>query len=67
MFHSVSPPLQQGIRFLRRLDPDLQQLALRLACPEGEGAGVPRSAWLLIIDNLGGPGRRWCNNLVQVH
>ncbi len=44
MFHSVSPPLQQGLRFLRHLDPNLQQLALRLACPEGEGLGVPRSA-----------------------
>ena len=43
MLHPVSPPLQQGVRFLRLLDPDLQQLALRLACPKGEGPGVPRS------------------------
>jgi hypothetical protein len=35
MSHPVSPPLQQGIRFLRLLDPDLPQHALRLACPEG--------------------------------
>ena len=46
MFHSVSLPLQQGFRFLRHLDPDLQQLALRLACPKGEGPGVPRSTFL---------------------
>ena len=32
MFQPVSLSLQQGIRFLRHLDPDLQQHALRLAC-----------------------------------
>ena len=35
MLHSVSRPLPPDIRFLWLLDPDLQQLALRLACPEG--------------------------------
>jgi hypothetical protein len=29
MSHPVSPPLQQGLRFLRLLDPDLPQHALR--------------------------------------
>ena len=35
MFHSVSLQLQQDIRFLWHLDPDLQQHASRLACPRG--------------------------------
>ena len=53
MFHSVSLPLRQGIRFLKHLDPGLQQHALRLACPKGEGLGVPRSALLITMDDLG--------------
>ena len=43
MFQLIFPPLQRNIRFLRHDTPDLQQHALRLACPEGEGAGLPRS------------------------
>ncbi len=46
MSQPISPPLQRGIRFLQHHDPDLQQHALQLACPEGEGPGVPRSTFL---------------------
>ena len=41
----VSTPLQDSIRFFRPLSPYLQQHALRLACPEGEGTELPRSAY----------------------
>ena len=49
---SVSTPLQDGIRFFRHLAPYLPQHALRLACPKGEGMGLPRSAYLT-TDTLG--------------
>jgi hypothetical protein len=48
----VSIPLQNGFRFFHHLTPYLPQLALRLACPKGEGMGLPRSAYLT-TDTLG--------------
>ena len=50
----VSTPLQDSIRFFRHLTPYLQQHALRLACPEGKGMGLPRSAYKT-ADALGPP------------
>jgi hypothetical protein len=41
----VSTPLQSSIRFFRHLPPYLQQHALRLACPKGEGMELSRSAY----------------------
>jgi len=41
-------------RFGKACQPRPPQPALRLACPEGEGPGVPRSTQAIIMDNLGG-------------
>jgi len=49
---SVSTPLQDGFGFFHHLSPCLRQHALRLACHEGEGMGLPRSAYLT-ADTLG--------------
>jgi hypothetical protein len=48
----VSTPLQDGLGFFHHLTPYLPQHALRLACPKGEGMGLPRSAYLT-TDTLG--------------
>ena len=54
MLHLVSRRLQPGIRYIGRHTPDLQQLALQLACLKGEGTGLPRSTRLTTTSNLGG-------------
>ena len=48
IFHPVSQPLQPGIRFFQHPTPARQQHALRLACPEGDGTGFPRSTQLIL-------------------
>jgi hypothetical protein len=48
----VSTPLQDGLGFFHHLTPYLPQHALRLACHNGEGMGLPRSTYLT-ADTLG--------------
>jgi len=48
MSHPVSRPLQPGIRFFQPRNPVRPGSALRLSCPEGDGTGFPRSAWLIL-------------------
>jgi hypothetical protein len=46
MSQPVSTPLQDGLGFFHHLTPYRLQHAIRLACPRGEGMGLPRSAYL---------------------